>query len=196
MARRSQHQEWWCILGGGLTLVSALTGCERPIPVEPEETTTVAVSQDNLDVLWDAALAVLNRFDFRPDRQDRAMGIIETKPATSKQWGELWRQDVADSYSLLESSLNTIQRKATVRFIRSAEGWRVEVQVDVYRLSAPESQITTASSTLHSFDGALPTAEGLIGKKAEQRERWEPLGRDANEETRLLSSILARAGTD
>jgi len=122
------------------------------------------------------------------------MGVIETRPTTSRQWGEWWRRDVGDSYSLGESSLHTIQRKATVRFVRGAEGRRVEVQVDVYRLSVPESQITTASSAIHGFDGALPTAEGQYGKDGNLRERWVHLGRDAEVETRLLASILTRAG--
>lgn len=171
---------------------SLLTSCERPIP--PEELTTAAVAEDELDVLWDCALAVLSRYDFRPDRQDRAMGVIETKPSTSKQWGEWWRRDVGDPYSLGESSLHTVQRQATVRFVRGAEGRRIEVQVDVYRLSVPESQITTASSAIHSFDGALPTSEGGYGKDVDARKRWVPLGRDSEVENRLLASILARAG--
>ncbi len=104
------------------------------------------ISENEVDILWDETLSVLRKLDFRPDRQDRANGVIETLPTTSQQWGEFWRQDVADSYSLAASSMHTTQRKATVRFIQDSGAWRIETQVDVYRLSVPESQVTTASS--------------------------------------------------
>ena len=154
------------------------------------------VADDEIELFWDATLSILRKHGFRPDKQDRAMGVIETLPITSRQWGEFWRQDVADTYSLAHASLHTTQRKATVHFIRSegAEGgWRVEVQVDVYRLSMPESQITTASSAIQAFGGVLPTTEGVVNKDARSRRHWVRLGRDAVLESRLLDRILACA---
>src|SRR5262245_34730310 len=114
-------------------------GCGRP--AQPQEPTTSEVSGDELTPIWDAALGVVRKHDFQPDRQDRAQGVITTLPTTSMQWGEAWRQDVADFYSYSEASLHTIRRQVTVRFVREKQ-WRVEVQVDVYRLNMPESQIT------------------------------------------------------
>jgi hypothetical protein len=65
------------------------------------------------------------------------------------------------------------------------------VQVDVYRLSVPEYQITSASSGIHSFDADIPAVTGAIEKSAESARRWVPLGRDGAMEERLLSRILA-----
>lgn len=164
-------------------------GCQRP--AAPQGPTESVVQPEELELLWDAALSVLRKFDFQPDRQDRTAGIITTRATTSAQWHEPWRQDVADPYSLAEASLQTIQRTATVRFIRDGDEWRIDVQVDVYRQSAPESQVTTASSAIHAFSGNLPTAEGRVFQAAEAERHWVHLGRDAALESRLLNRILA-----
>ena len=165
------------------------------------------MTDEDVQPLWDTALAVLIKHDFRPDRQDRTAGIITTHPTTSMQWHEPWRQDVADSYSVGEASLHTIQRQATVRFIRNGrtqrpaagdeprqtgvENWTLDVQVDVYRLSVPEYQITSSSSVIRSFSGDLPTVTGERVADARAARRWVPLGRDGAMEERLLTRILA-----
>lgn len=171
---------------------SWLLGCSRP---EPSEVITAApVADGSLIALWDSALSVLRKHDLRPVRQDRAMGEIETSATTSQQWGEFWRQDVAELYSLAHASLHTTQRKAVVRFVRGEPGWHVEVQVDVYRLSTPESQITTASSAIQAFSGVLPTTEGQTVQDPQAEHRWVHLGRDPSMEVRLLRQILREAG--
>ena len=169
-------------------MVSAVSGCERPI--QPEGPTAGELGDvSDVDRLWDKTLSVLRQFDFQPDRRDRAAGLITTFPTTSMQWHEPWRKDVADTYSLAHASLHTTQRKVTVRFVR-ADRPAIQVQVDVYRLSRPETQITTASSTLHGFTGSLPTTEGRAGGAEGSANRWVPLGRDAKMENRLLRRIL------
>lgn len=162
-------------------------GCQRPTP--PQEPTESVVADEELDVLWDASLSVLRKLDFQPDRQDRAAGIITTLPSTSMQWHEPWRQDVADWYGLAMSSLHTIQRKVTIRFIRE-ENWVIDVQVEAFLLSTPDFQITTASSAIRSFSGDLPTVTGEFTPGAASRQ-WMPLGRDAHLEARILDRILS-----
>ena len=169
------------------------------MPMSPDGPTVAEVSEPQLDRLWDSALSVLRKHDFQPARQDRALGIIETKPTTSMQWHEFWRQDVATPYDLLDASLHTTQRKVTVRFIRedgsdtSNAPWTVTVQVDVYRLSREETQITSASSVLHGFTGALPTAQGRQIASGTSRDHWIYERRDGAVEQRLLRRILAQA---
>jgi hypothetical protein len=172
-------------------LLAVQSGCEKP--TQPDQVTASPVYSEELEPLWDATLSVLQKCEFIPQRQDRAMGIIVSKPTTSRQYGEFWRQDVVptDSYSMAEANLQTVQRQATVRFVKAQQGWQLEVQVDVFRLSMPESQVTTASSAIQAFSGALPTTEGQMVKA---RKQWVPLGRDAAMEERLLDRILSTAG--
>lgn len=164
--------------------------CQQP--VQPEGPTASALADDeDLDLLWTTALRVLRKVDFRPDQQDRALGVISTHPTTSMQWFEPWRQDVATGYALFEASIHTIQRKATIRFVKD-ESWSMEVQIDVYRLSRPSTQITTASSVLHGFSGLLPTSEASSNQSV--GDHWVHLGRDEALEGRLLNRILNESG--
>lgn len=169
-----------------LFVMIIVSGCQRP--AQPTQPTTTFVEAGELDALWDAALRILRRHDFQPDRQDRTAGIITTLPSTSMQWHEPWRQDVAEGYGLLMASLHTIQRQVTIRFIRQEE-WSMDVQVDVYLLSASDYQITSSSAGIRSFSGDLPTVTGEKVMAADTR-RWIHLGRDASMEERLLNRIL------
>jgi len=162
-------------------------GCSRPVP--PETATTSEINESDREYLWDATLSVLRKMDFQPDRQDRAQGVITTLPTTSKQWHEPWRQDVKGGYELAQASLHTIRRQVTVRFVREG-AWRVDVQVDVYRLNVPESQITSASSAIQSFSGVLPTTEGTYLGGEQAARDWTFLYRDGAMEARILNRIL------
>ncbi len=174
-------------------LLTAQAACHKPTPPQ-EPTAGVIGGQTDLDALWDRTLVILRKQGFEPDRQDRAMGVITTLPTTSMQWHEPWRQDLADGYSLLDASLHTTQRMVTVRFVKTEE-WSVDVQVDVHRLSTPETQISTASSVLHGLSGRLPTVEGeLSGSgRSPPPHDWIQLRRDGMMEERLLDQILAYA---
>ncbi|MCG8407357.1 MAG: hypothetical protein MI923_19335 [Phycisphaerales bacterium] len=175
-----------------MILILTIVGCQKPAAPEGTTAGLIGNDDDNLGELWNQTLSVLRKFDFEPDRQDRVRGIITAMPATSMQWHEPWRQDVADGYGLLHSSMHTTQRKAEVRFVRN-DRWSVEVQIDVYRLSRPETQITSASSTLHGFSEHLPTLEGQSSRSGKSGAHWVYLGRDGAMEQRLLRRILARA---
>lgn len=170
----------------------SLSSCQRPNP--PEQPTAATIEEQEVQPLWDASLNVLRKFDFQPDRQDRAMGMITTLPTTSMQPGEFWRQDVADPYSQTQAALHTIQRQVTVRFPKDPAR-RIEVQVDVYRLSVAESQITTASSAIQSFSGVLPDTEGGYHGPARGPKNWVLMGRDAAMEDRLLRRIMTQAAS-
>ncbi len=172
-----------------LVALAATLGCHRP--VRPDDATIAVIGGgDDLTDVWNSTLSVLQKFDFQPDRQDRATGVITTHRTTSMQWHEFWRQDAATAHDILCASMHTIQRSVTVRFNRDAET-TVEVQVDVYRLATPETQITSASSVMHGFSGALPTVEGKMIQPGESPERWVNLGRDGILEGRILQRILA-----
>lgn len=194
MRRHPNIRSFGLTLTTTAALLAAPVGCHKP--AQPEGPTVEAIENDQVDSIWAAAESVLRKHDFQIDRQDRAVGVLSTLPTTSQQFFEVWRQDVADPYSLGQASLHTMQRKAQVRFIREPAGrhWTIEMQVDVYRLSTPEHQVTSASSALLAFSGALPTATGQIGQNAAKAREWVHLGRDGELESRLLSQIFNAAG--
>jgi hypothetical protein len=177
-----------------VALLFGLGGCHTP----PQATgpTDMVLRIPDREAFLDAALTVLREQDLPPERVDWERGVAVSRPTTSGQWFEFWRGDSRGGYQLFESSIHTMRRVATVRIEPvTAEGtsdeYRLSIQVDKGRYSAPERQVTTASGALAIYNERLPTTEGLRG--AESRgAHWVPLGRDVLLEAYLLDKIAAR----
>ena len=75
-----------------------VAGCHEPVaPTEPTRASVNAPGEAEFDRLWAATLRVLRRHNFRPARQDRRAGVIETLPTTAQHWCEFWRKDTIGS---------------------------------------------------------------------------------------------------
>lgn len=146
-----------------------------------------------MDDLWADTLLVLRDFGFQPDRQDRANRVIVTRPETSAQWFEAWRQDYSDAYCTLESSMHTVRRRVTVALKpgSSERQWEIDVRVDIQRADAQERQATTASAALQMFSAQTPTTGGEVLTAAYAAPRWRDLGRDPTLERRILRRLGA-----
>ncbi len=181
----------------------ALGGCHAP----PQSTgpTEMVLRIPDHEAFLDATLTVLREHDLPPERVDWERGLAVSHPTTSGQWFEFWRGDSRGGYQLFESSIHTVRRIVTVQVEptavegtagvlpakRARDEYRVSVQVDKQRYSAPERQVTTASGALAIYNERLPTTEGLRGA-ASRGEHWVPLGRDVLLEAYLLDKIAAR----
>lgn len=184
------------IRGLAAAAVLLVTGCQAPpLPTGP---TALTLDVDDYGAFVDDSLSRLRRYDFPPKYVDRSRGLIITQPATGGQWFEPWRVDTRGAYQTLESNLHTVRRTVTVQLdpldtsgptTQPASGrYRLSVQVDKARFSAPERQVTTASGALSIYSERLPTTEGLRGPRSRQ-ETWVPLGRDVLLEGFLLGEL-------
>lgn len=176
---------------GVIFFAGSLTGCQVTPP--PNGPTEILLRIPDREAFLDETLTLLRQRDFTPEQVDWDDGVVVTRPATGRQWFEFWRHDSIGGYQLLESSIHTIARIVTVRVAPAdpdnpSDEFRVSVQVDKQRYSAPERQVTTASGALGIYSERLPTTEGLIASRAEG-EHWVPLGRDARFELYLLDKI-------
>ncbi len=71
--------------------------------------------------------------------------------------------------------------------------FRVGVNVEKSRYSAPDRQVTTASGALAIYSERLPTTEGLR-RSASRTAHWVPLGRDGLMESYLLNKLTEDLG--
>jgi hypothetical protein len=183
-----------------------LTGCaaHRPTPPPPQDPRTgdaawwiakpaaASVVADDFTPLWRACRAAAIGASFTIDRVDFRGGLMTTLPQVSKQFFELWRNDVATSRDVLESSLDTIRR--SVRFeLRRLDDGRFEAvpKVIVERFSLAERRITTVARFAEIF-----TVEMTEGNRARDRYGgdlpdmyWYATGRDTALEKRLAESV-------
>lgn len=178
------------VLAASLMLAA---GCQAPAP--PTGPTERIVQVPDREAFIESSLSVLRRHDFPPEFVDRSRGMIITRPATSGQWFEFWRIDARGGYQTFESSIHTLRRVVTVNIEpteaddQGPDSYRLQVQVDKSRYSAPERQVTTASGAMAMFSTRLPTTTGL--RQAMQRyAHWVPLGRDPLLEAYLLDLLV------
>src|SRR5687768_16374384 len=93
------------------TQPSAATG--RP-PYWLRQPAVATVKANDFEPLWRACEDAADHFGFALDRLDYRNGVITTLPLTSKQFWELWRNDVVTLGDLANSSMATYRR--TLRF--------------------------------------------------------------------------------
>ena len=177
-----------------IMLLVAAWGCQ--VSPQPTGSTAMQLRISDPDAFLDSAMTVLRERDFQPKRLDREAGTLVTYPTTGQQWFEFWRTDSQGGYQLLESSLHSIRRYVVVSLRptevsdEASDSYELTVEVQKQRYSAPDRQITTASSALAIYSERLPTTEGLKAARTAGA-HWVPLGRDQQLELFLLDKFAA-----
>ena len=187
-------------------LLCMLTGCASHPPTPPPPDTGASVEpsywlsqppaasvvSDEFLPLWRACRKAAIDSSFTIDRVDFRGGLMTTLPQVSKQFFELWRDDVATFHDALQSSLDTVRR--TVRFeVRRLDDGRFEAvpKVLVERFSLAERRVTSVARFAENF-----TTERIEEARTHNRSGedlpdmyWYATGRDPALEKRLAETV-------
>ena len=185
------------VLGGcghwhGQTVApGALPGSEaipNPMPV---------VALDD-EFLWRQIVDTVDDY-FRIEREVRMRadggiatdGLIQTFPTTGASCLEPWRGDSTHGFERLHATLQSLQRRATVRVAPSATGYDIDLAVykELEDVAQPEHATVGASTLRH--DGSLVRNEPNA-MSGPPRLGWIPLGRDFTLEQRMLAELRGR----
>ena len=120
-------------------------------------------------------------------------GRLDTFPAVGSTLFEPWRRDSAGPYEKLESTLQSIRRRAVVRVAPGQGGYWVDVAVFKELEDAARPAYATAGDATFRNDASLVRVANPVGEQ-EVHEGWIPQGRDAALEQRILKQILSRTG--
>jgi len=177
-----------------LTLVAAvlmLGGCLSGPPAGnmPQGVSAIQVSADKQDLMWERAVAILNNYHFMVARESKIEGVIETEYRAGSNLFEPWHHDSVGYANRLESTVQSIRRKAIVTFQNSSPGLvtisvRVDKEIeDVPGLAANyEGGATFSESQL--LDRNLDQVVGQTGAS-----RWLHRGTDPALEAELMRQI-------
>ena len=142
-----------------------------------------SIDSADFDKLWSACEASAWHFGFQVDRRDYRAGVITTEPLISKQFFELWRNDVVTADDLERSSLATYRR--TLRFqIEKRDGhFRATPCVVIERYALAERPIAASVYLRRAFRSdkvrhPVGTPESDRGIYL-PRQYWYATGRDA-----------------
>jgi hypothetical protein len=162
------------------------------------------VASNNHNNVWECIVdAVDDYFDI--DREDRIRvygnlnteiteGRIDTHPRIAATYLEPWFQDSVTKEERLESTCQTIRRKATVRVVPENGGYLIFVSVykELEDLERPLGANTGAAS--FTYTNTINTMTD-IGSDAPTSYGWIPTGRDAALEQRILLKIRHNINT-
>ena len=118
-------------------------------------------------------------------------GRIDTYPKVGATMLEPWDSDSADQYERLESTLQTIRRRAVVKIVPTQGGYRLEVTVFKELESVVQPELSTAGAATFSHDTTLTRVINPdLG--VNPTGSWIPLGRDPVLEQRIIGQLLSR----
>jgi hypothetical protein len=163
------------------------------------------IEANDFDTLWRACEASARHFGFVLDRLDYRGGMITTQPLTSKQFWELWRNDVATLEDVANSSLSTYRRTIRFEIDKTEDGSRyiASPRVVIERYARSETPIVASILLRNAFRsqrgsrtwGTRETDRGINLP----RTYWYATGRDEALEKNVASEMrkqLARAQRD
>ena len=171
--------------------------------VAPEPNPMFVASSDH-DYIWERIVdAVDDYFEIEQESRVRVYGNmtteitegrIDTHPRIAATYLEPWFQDSVTQEELLESTCQTIRRRATIRVVPENGGYMIFVSVykELEDLERPLGSNTGAASFTSS--NTINTINN-IGSDAPTSYGWISIGRDAALEQRLLLKIRHNINT-
>ena len=154
------------------------------------------VDAKNFDQLWEACKQTARDYGFFIDREDYRAGLITTLPLTSKQFFELWHNDVQTAEDVADSSIATYRRTLQFQFSRQADGsYEVTPSVLIERYAQAEQPITASVYLKNAFRTQTQKRHRMVGSREIDRglmlptRYWYATGRDTVLEIDIAKKI-------
>lgn len=193
-----------------LLVLTQVIGCNRAV-IAPNP---IVIAAAEYHRVFDASVDVLREHKFTVDRKDRRFGVVSSKPLPASSVLEPWQTDntVAQDYS--ENTLHFQRRSVRVELrpitpapadpaqpaspgrasTTPATGdYELEVIVNVDRLYHPPVQLISAALRPFDFRHQRKRYREVTTEYGVDASYWQPVGRDAGLEKRLLAQILRTA---
>jgi hypothetical protein len=166
-------------------LLTLLAGCHS-LPVYHDNPTTVACN--HFDHVWTGTVGVIEKY-FDIAYENRYDGRIETEPQAGATLLEPWRSDSVGGYERLESTLQTIRRRAFV-LVQPAPSGGFTITVEVYKeledLYRPAFSTFASGTFISSLE---PIREQVVTSDVQAPAGWISVGRDTKLEARIIDDL-------
>ncbi|MGV3486511.1 MAG: hypothetical protein ACO1RT_18990 [Planctomycetaceae bacterium] len=187
-----------------LIALSTIGGCSSLLyrfktdtpPVYVANPVTLPPSEDNF--VWLQVVDVVDDyFHIRTEQpvQNRGDMILDGRLETSYRPGasisEPWRKDSTSGFERLQSTFQSIRRKATVTVRPEGAGYELEVVVVKELEDTDRSQYATEGASAIRRDVTIVRTEDGVDDTPRTL-GWIPLGRDESLEQVILQDILGR----
>lgn len=111
-----------------LILATVLSGCVSMDGSGPPIANPVFIRANNSEEAWERTVDVVHDYQFEIDRENKLGGVIETRYKTGASALEPWHADSVGKINRLQSTLQSIRRKAYIHFTPAPGGYLVGVE--------------------------------------------------------------------
>ena len=170
-------------------LVCFSVGCQTGHRTQSEQADgTFFVPGNQLELVWERSVDVLHGYQFEIARQNKLDGVIETKYKIGSGLLEPWHKDSIGFQNRLESSLQSIRRRAFVHITPVEGGFLVSVSVhkeleNLVGLAANSA----GGATFQENQPLQRDLDAVVGQTAPSG--WVTHGRDYRIEQHMLSRL-------
>lgn len=182
----------WIAILISLSLQGGCAHGPRPVtrnPPEPQENfaNPLLVRANNDIDCWERTVDLLHDY-FEIARENRLDGVIETRPKVGASLLEPWHKDSAGIASRLESSLQSIRRRAFVSLTATSDGYLIGIQVFKEIEDVPDGNGNSPGNATFQENRPLNRElQTILGESA--ADGWVSLGRDTRLEQRILVDL-------
>ena len=173
-----------------LLITSALTGCVGLDAYGPPVANPVFVRANNPEEAWEPTVDVVHNYLFEIERENKLGGFIETKYTTGASIVEPWHPDTIGLHDRLQSTLQSIRRKAIVRITPTPGGFLVGVEAIKELEDVPRAQTSVGGATFLDNSSLQRDLNPVVGQDTPSG--WVNQGRDVVLEQAMLRSVNRR----
>jgi len=177
-----------------LPVLAWVCGCATFQPSAAQlSSNPILVPASNFESVWERTVDVIHAFHFSVARESRLEGSIETDWKTGAGMLEPWHHDSVGADERLESSLQSIRRRAVVHVVPAEGGHLIGMEVFKELEDAPAALPNSAGAA--SFQESTPLDRDLERVvESDGGSTWIPLGRDIRLEQTILASLRRSFG--
>ena len=175
---------------------------------DPNQPDPLFVKTKDPEALWDAIVDVIDNYyeidvenpirTYSQTGKDGATyeyqteGRIDTKPSIVGGSAEPWRKNSAECGKKCFATLQTVRSTATVRVVPEGKGFFVYLAV-YEELEDLPNPIGSTSGVKMQYNDDRSKLQQALGER-QRSKGWIPVGRNAEQESRILKEIGWRAG--
>ena len=150
-----------------------------------------SIPADQYDRAFNAAIETLRDKGFEIDREDYRFGRVVSRPLESPTIVEPWHTTNTTFSQMVENTLNTQRRIASVFLDQAtdADQYQLRVAVTIERRQHPTRRLTSSTAPRRIFN-TLRDVPYDMRQRDNKRLYWHPIARDPDLEQRLLGQIM------
>lgn len=170
-----------------LAALCAAPGCMSTQTYTPSVSNPIFVRGNNPDDAWERMVDVVHDYKFEIERENKLGGVLETRYKTGASALEPWHGDSVGCSNRLESTLQSIRRKAYVSMTPVQGGYLIGVEAHKELEDVAKAANLQGAATFLDDNILARDLNAVVGQATPSG--WLSKGRDDALEQSMLKSI-------